>query len=99
MGPLAQVDEAHVPVPPRLTGLGSFLVALVQLLRIMFEYLKRETKSWADRNKCFKIMYKVITIILLCFEKCLKFITKNAYIMIAMQGHAFCDSCCHAFKL
>merc|ERR1712066_978733 len=25
--------------------------------------------------------------------------TKNAYIMVAMQGHAFCDSCCHAFKL
>jgi len=44
-------------------------------------------------------MFKIITCILLCFEKCLKFITKNAYIMIAMQGHAFCDSCCHAFKL
>lgn len=44
-------------------------------------------------------MYKVITVVLLLFEKVLKYITKNAYIMIAMQGHAFCDAACHAFKL
>jgi len=44
-------------------------------------------------------MLKIITVILMLFEKCLKYITKNAYIMIAMQGHAFCDAACHGFKL
>jgi len=78
---------------------GSFLVAVVQLLRIIFEYIKKETKGWAEKNKCFKLMLKIITVILLCFERCLKYITKNAYIMIAMQGHAFCDAACHGFKL
>merc|ERR1712174_72308 len=50
-------------------------------------------------GKCYKTMYKVITVVLLLFEKVLKYITTNAYIMIAMQGHAFCDAACHGFKL
>jgi len=71
----------------------------VQLARIVFEYIKKQTAPWAQKNKCFQTMHKVITVILLLFEKVLKYITKNAYIMIAMQGHAFCDAACHAFKL
>jgi len=78
---------------------GSFLVAVVQFLRVVLEYIKNQTKGWAERNKCYQIMLKVVTILLWCFEKCIKFITRNAFIMIAMQGHGFCDSCCHAFKL
>jgi len=78
---------------------GSFLIACVQLIRLALEYLKKQTQGWGEKNKCYRIMLKIISIILICFEKCIKFITRNAFIMVAMQGHGFCDSCCHAFKL
>lgn len=78
---------------------GSFIIAAVQMLRIIMKYIEEATEKWANKNKCYRTMWKVIHCALLCFEKSVKYITTNAYIMIAMQGHPFCDSCCHGFKL
>ena len=69
------------------------------MIRIIMKYIEEATEKWANKNKCYKTMWKVIHCALLCFEKSVKYITTNAYIMIAMQGHPFCDSCCHGFKL
>ena len=62
-------------------------------------YIDKHTKSWQDKSKCLKCMFKVVHCCLCCFERCIKFISKNAYIMVAMEGHPFCDSCCHSMKL
>ena len=78
---------------------GSLIVALVQLIRYIMMWLDEKTKDWQNKNKCFQIMFKVIHCLLLCFEKCIKYITENAYIMIAMRGYSFCDSCCRGLKL
>ena len=32
---------------------------MVQFARIVLEYIKSQTKGWADKNKCYKIMLKV----------------------------------------
>ena len=37
--------------------------------------------------------------ILCLLDKCMKFITTNAYIMVAMRGKPFCESCCLSFRL
>lgn len=42
---------------------------------------------------------KVVKCCLWCFEKCVKFLSKNAYIMIAMKGGSFCTSARQAFSL
>lgn len=78
---------------------GSFIIASVQMIRIIMKYIEESTEKWANKNKCYRTMWKVVHCLLLCFEKSVKYITTNAYIMIAMQGHPFCDSCCHGFKL
>lgn len=78
---------------------GSFIIAVVQLIRAIMAYIDKQTKSWQNKNKCYRCMFKVIHLCLCLLEKCLKFITKNAYIMVAMRGKPFCEACCSAFKL
>jgi hypothetical protein len=78
---------------------GAFLIAVVQLIRVIMAYIDRHTKAWQNKNKCFAVMFKILHLCLCLLEKCLKFITKNAYVMVAMRGKAFCESCCNAFKL
>ena len=42
---------------------------------------------------------KIIKCCMWCLEKCLKFISRNAYIMVAMEGSSFCSSAFKAFTL
>ena len=44
-------------------------------------------------------MFKIIHACLCLLERCLKYITKNAFIMVAMRGKPFCEACCASFKL
>lgn len=78
---------------------GGFIIALVQLIRIIMAYIDKHTKTWQNKNKCFAAMFKVIHLCLCLLERCLKYITKNAFIMVAMRGKPFCESCCASFKL
>lgn len=52
-----------------------------------------------NNNILMKIMFKVVQCCLWCFEKCLKFITRNAYIFIALKGDSFCSAAKDAFSL
>eukprot|EP01052_Picozoa_sp_SAG31_P047855 SAG31_NODE_9757_length_1232_cov_83.887908_2_plen_137_part_00 len=76
---------------------GAAIIAIVQLARMILAYLDSQTKSWQNKSKLLKIMFKVVACVLWCFEKILKFITRRAYIMIAINGKGFCASAKHAF--
>ena len=76
---------------------GSMIVALVQLARIILAYIDSQTKTWQDKSKALKVAFKVVACCLWCFEKLVKFITRNAYIFIAINGKSFCVSAKHAF--
>merc|ERR1719456_640736 len=78
-------------------ALGSFIIALVQFIRYCLKYLEKQAQ--AQKNKVMVIVLKIIGYCLWCFEKCLKFITKNAYIQIALVGKNFCKSAKAAFWL
>jgi hypothetical protein len=78
---------------------GAFIIALVQLIRAIMAYIDKHTKTWQNKNKCFALMFKIVHVCLCLLERCLKYITKNAYIMVAMRGTPFCEACCSAFKL
>ena len=76
---------------------GALIVALVQLARAILAYVDSQTKTWQDKSKVLKIAFKVVACCLWCFEKLVKFVTRNAYIFIAINGKAFCTSAKHAF--
>ncbi|GFO29553.1 choline transporter-like protein 2 [Plakobranchus ocellatus] len=76
---------------------GSFIIAVVQMIRIALEYLEYKLKD-AD-NKVAKFIIKCLQCCFWCLEKFLKFLNKNAYIMIAIHGKNFCLSAKDAFFL
>lgn len=42
---------------------------------------------------------KVVQCCLWCFEKCIKFLSKNAYIIVIVESKSFCEGAKESFKL
>jgi hypothetical protein len=78
---------------------GSFLIALIQFIRIIFEYYKKQIEKMGKKNPIIKIIVWCTSYILMCLEKFIKFISKNAYIQIAITGKNFCKAAWNAFIL
>lgn len=78
-------------------ALGAMIVAIVQIIRLIFR--KLEQKFNKTNSKEIKYVTRAIHVLLACLEKIIKFINKNAYIMIAIHGSNFCNSAQRAFKL
>ncbi|XP_063305558.1 choline transporter-like protein 2 isoform X2 [Pelobates fuscus] len=76
---------------------GSLILAIVQLIRIMLEYLDHKLKG--AENKCARFLLCCLKCCFWCLEKFIKFLNRNAYIMIAIYGTNFCTSARNAFFL
>ncbi|XP_033927797.1 choline transporter-like protein 2 isoform X2 [Melopsittacus undulatus] len=76
---------------------GSLILAVVQVIRVMLEYLDHRLK--AAENKVAKFLLSCLKCCFWCLEKFLKFLNRNAYIMIAIYGTNFCTSARNAFLL
>jgi choline transporter-like protein 2/4/5 len=83
---------------------GSLLVAIVQMLRIVLEYIEKKVNQANGPNAVPSVATKVIKMVfcccrccLWCLEKCIKYINRNAYIMMALCGGSFCYSCKKSF--
>ena len=78
---------------------GAFLIALVQMIRILFEYYKNQIEKLDKENKIIKVVLWCTSYLLMCLERFIKFISKNAYIQMAITGKNFCMSAWNAFIL
>ena len=78
---------------------GSFVIALIQLVRILMAVLDSQTKKLQEQNQMAKLALKAVQCCLWCLEKTVKFITNYCYIYVAMQGGGFCRSCFAVFTL
>ncbi|XP_059196901.1 choline transporter-like protein 5-B isoform X2 [Centropristis striata] len=76
---------------------GSLILAVVQLIRIVLEYLDHKLKG--SQNACARFMICCLKCCFWCLEHFIKFINRNAYIMIAIYGKNFCTSSKDAFFL
>ncbi|XP_070177370.1 choline transporter-like protein 2 isoform X2 [Littorina saxatilis] len=76
---------------------GSLLIAIVQIIRVALEYLDAKLKG--SENPAAKFFLKCLKCCFWCLEKFIRFITKNAYIMVAIYGKNFCVSAKNAFSL
>ena len=74
-------------------AMGSFLIAVISMIRFVFEYLVKKYESMAGGDN---VLYKAATCcircILWCLDSYVKFLNKNAYIQIALQAKNFCPS-------
>ncbi|XP_043941724.1 choline transporter-like protein 5 isoform X2 [Protopterus annectens] len=78
-------------------ALGSLILAIVQLIRIILEYLDHKLKG--AQNACARFLLCCLKCCFWCLEKFIKFMNRNAYIMIAIYGKNFCTSARDAFFL
>eukprot|EP00276_Gloeochaete_wittrockiana_P000795 CAMPEP_0184672956 /NCGR_PEP_ID=MMETSP0308-20130426/86409_1 /TAXON_ID=38269 /ORGANISM="Gloeochaete witrockiana, Strain SAG 46.84" /LENGTH=573 /DNA_ID=CAMNT_0027120383 /DNA_START=56 /DNA_END=1777 /DNA_ORIENTATION=- len=76
---------------------GSLLIAIIQLIRAIMAYLHRQAQL--AQNQIAQFIFGAIQYCLLCFERFLQFLNKNAFIMIAIYGKSFCASAGNAAKL
>ncbi|XP_054509631.2 choline transporter-like protein 2 isoform X2 [Agelaius phoeniceus] len=76
---------------------GSLVLAIVQVIRVVLEYLDHRLK--AAENKFAKFLLSCLKCCFWCLEKFIKFLNRNAYIMIAIYGTNFCTSARNAFFL
>ncbi|XP_030331146.1 choline transporter-like protein 2 isoform X2 [Strigops habroptila] len=76
---------------------GSLILAIVQIIRVILEYLDHRLK--AAENKVAKFLLGCLKCCFWCLEKFIKFLNRNAYIMIAIYGTNFCASARNAFFL
>ncbi|XP_008315866.1 choline transporter-like protein 2 isoform X2 [Cynoglossus semilaevis] len=76
---------------------GSLILSVVQVIRVILEYLDHKLKG--AQNKFAKFLLSCMKCCFWCLEKCIRFLNRNAYIMIAVYGKNFCTSARDAFFL
>uniref|UniRef100_A0A7N9ALP3 Choline transporter-like protein n=1 Tax=Mastacembelus armatus TaxID=205130 RepID=A0A7N9ALP3_9TELE len=76
---------------------GSLILSMVQVIRVILEYLDQKLKG--AQNRFAKFLLSCLKCCFWCLEKCIKFLNRNAYIMIAIYGKNFCTSARDAFFL
>lgn len=77
---------------------GSCIIALVQLARAIMFYIDQQTKGLQGKSCILRILMKIVHCILWCFEKCVKYLAKNAYIFVALKGSSFCFAAFDTFN-
>uniref|UniRef100_A0A8C5L126 Choline transporter-like protein n=1 Tax=Jaculus jaculus TaxID=51337 RepID=A0A8C5L126_JACJA len=76
---------------------GALILTLVQMARIILEYIDHKLRGAQNPvARCIMCCFKCC---LWCLEKFIKFLNRNAYIMIAIYGKNFCVSAKNAFML
>jgi hypothetical protein len=59
---------------------GSFVIAVCQMIRIIFEYYRRKAGNLEKASKVIQILLKLTSYLLWVLENVVKYMTKNAYI-------------------
>jgi hypothetical protein len=78
---------------------GSFIIAVMQMIKLLFEYMRRKYEKLLPNNMCVKCIICCLRCFIWCLDYCVKQITKNAYIQIAITGNNFCKACWLTFWL
>jgi solute carrier family 44 (choline transporter-like protein), member 2/4/5 len=80
-------------------ALGSLIIAICQMIRLIFEYYRKKMGMLEKTSTLIKILVVSTGYCLWCLEKCVKYISKNAYIQIALTNDGFLQAAINAFTL
>ena len=62
---------------------GAFIIAIIQLIRFLLEYLDKKTRNLQQQSKIAEWAMCCIKCCMWCLEKIVAFINRNAYILVA----------------
>jgi len=71
---------------------GALLMATLNTLRLILEYINARTKDSQEANPVLKITVQCLRCFLCCLDRCLQYITTYAYINVSVTGKGFCRS-------
>ncbi|XP_021924894.1 choline transporter-like protein 1 isoform X2 [Zootermopsis nevadensis] len=77
-------------------AMGSLFIALVQLARTILAAIQSQLKG--HENAVSRCLFRTCQCCLYCFEKILKYLSRNAYIETAVFGYSFCRGGQEAFR-
>ena len=78
---------------------GSLILAIVWMIRAIFEYVSKKMEDATGENGCTKCLISCIRCCLACFDRLIRYINRNAYIYCALTGESFCSSALNSFIL
>jgi hypothetical protein len=78
---------------------GSAIIAIMQMIKIAFEYFRRKSEALAGNSAIICCILCCVRYCIWCLDSCVRFITKNAYIQIALTSNSFCSSALATFCL
>jgi len=80
---------------------GSFIIAVVQMIRLAFRYYMWQLSRLGDKDKnaVIKFLWTMGECCLACLERFLNFINKNAYIQTSIKSSGFISGAKDAFFL
>ena len=80
-------------------ALGSLILAIIQFIRLLLEYLDRRTKRLQDTNCLLRWCLCCVKCCMWYLEKVVQYINKNAYIVMGVKGTSYCTSAGRAVSL
>lgn len=78
---------------------GSLVITIVKLIKWWLAYMANEIQQANPNNKVLKYALACVMCIVHCFEKCVKYLSKNAYIYSTIKGTSFCWSSYKSFVM
>lgn len=78
---------------------GSLLIAICQFIRAVLEYIDRKTKAAQQQNCFVNFIIKCMKCCMWCFEKFIRYMNRNSYILTAIHGYGFWTGAVKAFGL
>ncbi|XP_041658402.1 choline transporter-like protein 5-A [Cheilinus undulatus] len=76
---------------------GALILSVVQLVRIVLEYLEQRLRG--VNNSVPRFIMICLKCCFWCLERFLRYLNRNAYIMLAIYGKSLCESAREAFFL
>mmetsp|Transcript_28906 Transcript_28906/g.35727 ORF Transcript_28906/g.35727 Transcript_28906/m.35727 type:complete len:253 (+) Transcript_28906:1115-1873(+) len=84
---------------PGSLAFGSFILTIVWIIRLVFEYIGEKVVDATAGNGCTKCLLACVHCCLDCFDRFIRYLNRNAFIYMALSGESFCSSALNAFIL
>jgi len=83
---------------------GSLIIAIIRFIMVIVSYIRYQLETGTTGKnskitKCYKCILDCCLCCLGCYEKCMEFINRHAYIQIALRGKNFCTSAFDGFAI
>jgi hypothetical protein len=72
---------------------------VIEFVQTTLTYVQAKTKEAQQGNPPMKILLCMCMCCLYCFNKCIKYLSFNTYIMVAIDGESFCHCAWTSFKM